>query len=66
MSRLVRGRVKRVEDLPEWAKCCEEAVTYMQTLGQDLLIDLSQHWNYAKGRCRFCKQCTGGRHELAS
>lgn len=56
MAHLVRARVKRVEDLPEWAKCCEKATAIVRSVdGQTLDIDKSYTAFPAVVECRFCK-----------
>jgi hypothetical protein len=58
MSRLVRARLKPLEDMPDWMKCCPEAIEALQnsieTVGIFLLDPES---SFTKpGMCRFCEQ----------
>lgn len=55
MSRLVRARVKRLEDLPEWAKCCEKAANHNLALGE-MTVDLEVFRQRNHGYCRFCER----------
>ncbi len=53
--KLVRARPKRVEDLPEWAKCCATLMQGIDKLGE-LVIDVSSVKNMGDDRyCLFCK-----------
>lgn len=36
--KLVRARPKRVEDLPEWARCCDECLAELVDIG-DVVVD---------------------------
>jgi hypothetical protein len=57
MSRLVRARIKAVEFLPEWARCCPEAIEHDQRIGETF-ADLSRQGT-RRGVCRFCGAVRG-------
>lgn len=56
MSKLVRARVKPVEQLPEWSKCCDEIQRRRELIG-DMVVDLDRMWVMGEERnyCRYCK-----------
>lgn len=39
-AKLVRARPKAVEDLPEWAKCCEQFTAVLMAIGE-ITVDVS-------------------------
>jgi hypothetical protein len=51
--KLVRARPKAVEDLPEWAKCCQKYIDATLAIGE-IIIDLDTiHEEFFQG-CGFC------------
>lgn len=54
MSKLVRARPKRPEDMPEWAKCCAEFMDWYQQLGE-LTVDISAGHVGHRMICSACK-----------
>lgn len=60
MEKLVRARPKRVEDLPEWAFCCE-AFTEGVSQSQEMVVDLSRN-ETGRMACAFCHADHGVLH----
>jgi hypothetical protein len=59
VSKLVRARVKPIEQLPEWAKCCKKCISYLLALGV-FEVDLSKTDSCKEGE-RFCIWCDAER-----
>jgi hypothetical protein len=54
MSKLVRARPKAVEDLPEWAKCCDGHLSALLASGE-MIIDLDRvTWLLPGYTCASC------------
>lgn len=53
MSRLVRARPKAFEHLPEWAKCCDRALTEIQSFSE-FTIDLARIYEPNYATCGYC------------
>ena len=51
--KLVRARSKRVEDLPEWARCCPEFNAAYQRMGE-MTVDLDAT-DVGSFICHYCK-----------
>jgi hypothetical protein len=52
-QKLVRARPKAIEDMPDWAKCCDEYIAATQKIGE-ITVDLSTlHDEFFNG-CGFC------------
>ncbi len=60
--KLVRARPRRVEDLPEWAKCCDHAVSALELMGETVADSEDQHVFYG----RICGYCGEGLPSLVS
>ena len=55
-AKLVKARVKAVEEFPDWAKCCPEAIEAALSWGI-ITIDLSTAQKFAANRwyCHYCR-----------
>lgn len=51
--KIVRARPKIVDDLPEWVKCCQDAVNEITALG-DVVVDLDDRRDFSSAVCRYC------------
>lgn len=52
-AKLVKARPKAVEYLPEWAKCCDQAVKRDQALGE-IMVNLADVRVEPAAPCKFC------------
>lgn len=56
MNRLVRARTKPVEQLPEWAVCCESQRVNMARPDKDFVVNLDSIFEN-DSICQFCERC---------